>query len=44
VETARPGRTIELVEATVLMADRPAVWARGWRLAALDTSAVAGGP
>ncbi|MER5193123.1 thioesterase family protein [Streptomyces sp. NPDC002755] len=43
VETIRPGRTIELVEATVLMADRPVVRARAWLLAALDTSTVAGG-
>jgi hypothetical protein len=43
VETIRPGRTIELIEATVLIAARPVVRARAWLLAALDTSAVAGG-
>ncbi|MYU20582.1 thioesterase family protein [Streptomyces sp. SID8352] len=43
VETLRPGRTIELLEATVLIAGRPVVRARAWRLAALDTAAVAGG-
>ncbi|PKW17941.1 thioesterase family protein [Saccharopolyspora spinosa] len=43
VETIRPGRTIELIEATVLVADRPVVKARAWRLAVLDTEAVAGG-
>lgn len=43
VETVRPGRTIELVEATVLIAGRPAVRARAWFLASVDTEAVAGG-
>ncbi|MEV7231430.1 thioesterase family protein [Polymorphospora sp. NPDC051019] len=43
VETVRPGRTIELVEATVVAKDRPAVRARVWRLSAHDTSSVAGG-
>lgn len=43
VETVRPGRTIELVEAVVLMAGRPVVRARGWLLGSFDTSAVAGG-
>ncbi|MEU3980825.1 thioesterase family protein [Streptomyces sp. NPDC026672] len=43
VETVRPGRTIELLEAVVLVADRPVVRARAWFLAAADTSAVAGG-
>ncbi|AXK35066.1 thioesterase family protein [Streptomyces armeniacus] len=43
VETVRPGRTIQLVEATALIAGRPAVRARAWRLASGDTSAVAGG-
>ncbi|MGW7268970.1 thioesterase family protein [Streptomyces sp. NPDC054864] len=43
VETLRPGRTIELVEAVVLMADRPVVRARAWLLASGDTSSVAGG-
>jgi hypothetical protein len=43
VETVRPGRTIELLEAVVRIADRPVVRARAWLLAALDTTAVAGG-
>ncbi|GAA1530176.1 thioesterase family protein [Actinomadura kijaniata] len=43
VRTVRPGRTIELVEATVLIGGRPAVRARAWALAAVDTGAVAGG-
>lgn len=43
VETIRPGRTIELVEAVALIADRPVVRARAWCLAAGDTAAVAGG-
>lgn len=44
VETIRPGRTIELLEAVVRIADRPVVRARAWFLAGLDTTAVAGGP
>lgn len=43
VETIRPGRTIELLEAVVRIAGRPVVRARAWFLAALDTTAVAGG-
>lgn len=43
VETVRPGRTIELLEATVSIAERPVVRAHAWLLAAQDTSAVAGG-
>ncbi|MGW7618696.1 thioesterase family protein [Streptomyces antimycoticus] len=43
VETVRPGRTIELIEAVVLIADRPVVRARAWLLATVDTAAVAGG-
>jgi len=43
VETLRPGRTIELVEATAVIGQRPAVRARAWFLAGQDTSAVAGG-
>ncbi|WP_405656642.1 thioesterase family protein [Streptomyces sp. RK9] len=43
VETVRPGRTIELVEAVVLIGGRPAVRGRAWLLAALDTTAVEGG-
>ena len=43
VETIRPGRTIELVEATAVIRDRPVVKARAWLLSAFDTSEVAGG-
>jgi hypothetical protein len=43
VETVRPGRTIELLEAVVIARGRPAVRARVWRLAELDTAGVAGG-
>lgn len=43
VQTLRPGRTIELLEATVTIADRAAVLARAWYIATADTSAVAGG-
>ncbi|MEU8926390.1 thioesterase family protein [Kitasatospora sp. NPDC048545] len=42
VETVRPGRTIELVEATVVIGERAVVRARAWFLAELDTTAVAG--
>lgn len=44
VETVRPGRTIELLEATVVIGGRPVVRARAWLLARLDTSAVADSP
>ncbi|MGW5072388.1 thioesterase family protein [Rhodococcus sp. NPDC004095] len=44
VEVLRPGRTIELLEATVTAAGRPAVRARVWRMATSDTAVVAGGP
>lgn len=43
VDTSRPGRTIELTEATVTIAGRPVARARAWYLVAGDTSAVAGG-
>ncbi|MFC9397497.1 thioesterase family protein [Streptomyces sp. NPDC057027] len=43
IETIRPGRTIELIEAVVLISDRPVVRARAWLLACGDTTAVAGG-
>lgn len=43
VETIRPGRTIELVEATMVVGARPVVRARAWRVARHDTSSVAGG-
>ncbi|MFD9795223.1 thioesterase family protein [Streptomyces sp. NPDC059070] len=44
VDTVRPGRTIELLEATVTIDGRPVVRARVWLLASLDTSAVADSP
>ncbi|MFF4896316.1 thioesterase family protein [Streptomyces sp. NPDC001068] len=44
VETVRPGRTIELLEAVVRISGRAVLRARAWYLTALDTSAVAGGP
>ena len=43
VETIRPGRTIELVEATLVAEERPVVRARAWRIARGDTASVAGG-
>jgi hypothetical protein len=43
VETIRPGRTIELVEATVTIGGRAAVLARAWFIDVFDTSSVAGG-
>lgn len=43
VETVRPGRTIELVEATAVIRGRAAVKARAWVLASFDTAEVAGG-
>ncbi len=43
VETIRPGKTIELVEATLSIAGRSVTRARAWLLAGIDTSAVAGG-
>ncbi|MGW1681461.1 thioesterase family protein [Saccharopolyspora sp. NPDC002376] len=43
VETLRPGRTIELVEATAIIDGRPVVRARVWYLSAQDTSVVSGG-
>ncbi|MFJ9608045.1 thioesterase family protein [Kitasatospora sp. NPDC101176] len=41
VESIRPGRTVELLEAVVVIGDRPVVRARAWLLAASDTAAVA---
>lgn len=38
----RPGRTIELVEATAYVGDRAVVRGTAWRLARVDTTAVAG--
>ena len=43
VRTLRPGRTIELVEATLAVAGRTAVRASAWRLSRQDTTAVEGG-
>ncbi|WJV50953.1 thioesterase family protein [Streptomyces flavofungini] len=43
VETVRPGRTIELVEAVALIGGRSVVRARAWLLAPVDTTAVEGG-
>jgi hypothetical protein len=43
VETVRPGRTIELVEAVASIDGRPVVRARAWFLAEFDSSSVAGG-
>lgn len=42
VEVIRPGRTIELLGATLTIEGRVAVRARAWRLATGDTAAVAG--
>ena len=42
VETIRPGKTIELLEATLTVADRTIIRARAWRLAVSDLSDVAG--
>lgn len=43
VRIVRPGRTIELVEATVTIAGRAVVSARAWLLSDQDTDSVAGG-
>jgi hypothetical protein len=43
VEVLRAGRTVELLEATMVVGERPVVRARAWRLVRLDTAAVAGG-
>jgi hypothetical protein len=43
VETLRPGRTIELVEATLFIRGRAVIRARAWYLAAYETGSVAGG-
>ncbi len=43
VRTVRPGRTIELVEATASVEGRAVVRAHAWRLARQDTTAIAGG-
>jgi hypothetical protein len=41
-EVARPGRTIELVDATLTERDRVVVRAHGWRLLSSDTGSIAG--
>ncbi|GEK80628.1 thioesterase family protein [Agrococcus baldri] len=43
VETRRPGRTIELTEATASIAGRDVAVARAWHSVAVDTTAVEGG-
>ena len=43
VRVLRPGRTIELVEATLSHGGRPAVLGRVWMMATRDTSALRGG-
>lgn len=43
VRIVRPGRTIELVEATAIADGRAAVTARAWLMTAGDTASVAGG-
>jgi hypothetical protein len=43
VETIRPGRTIELLEATLSIGGRAVIRARAWLLGAFDTREVAGG-
>ena len=43
VETIRSGRTIELVEASVVIGGRTAVLARAWFIQVVDTTSVAGG-
>lgn len=43
VEVVRPGRTIEMLEARMIIGGRTAVRATGWRLAIGDTAEVAGG-
>jgi Thioesterase-like superfamily len=42
VAVVRPGRTIELVEAVLVHADRPVVRLRAWLMQQRDTSAIAG--
>ncbi|MCH1883290.1 thioesterase family protein [Agrococcus sp. ARC_14] len=43
VETRRPGRTIELTEATASIAGRDVAVARAWHSVAVDTTSVTGG-
>jgi hypothetical protein len=42
VRVLRPGRTVELVEASLSHGDRPAVLLRAWRMASRDTAGLAG--
>ena len=42
VRTVRPGRTIELLEATMTIGDRVVVRAHAWRIQVVDTAEVAG--
>lgn len=44
VEVIRPGKTIELVEARIVAADRTAVILRAWLLVSGDTAGIAGSP
>ncbi|CAN5315758.1 thioesterase family protein [soil metagenome] len=43
VDVVRPGRTIQLLEATLTIDERVVIRARVWRLAATETARVAGG-
>lgn len=43
VDVLRPGRTIEMLEARMIINGRAVIRATGWRLATADTSAVTGG-
>ena len=43
VRTVRPGRTIELLEATMTVGERQVVRATAWRMSRQDTGEVAGG-
>jgi len=43
VEVVRPGRTVELLQASAIARDRAVAHARAWRLKRQDTDAVAGG-
>lgn len=44
IRVIRPGRTIELVEATLSHGGRPALMTRAWLLAQADTTQIAGTP
>lgn len=43
VEVVKPGRTVEMLQALLTVDGRTAIRATGWRLAAFDTTSVAGG-